>query len=225
MAVLKLRDLVVEMAQKHDNVVNKQRGHVPRLVNDKPIFGEIKQFITHEASNLLLREWIATLSLAEELEESPQSCPSIEEAYSNVADSSSVDFNGTDYVPKSKWKMSFSGHSDAMVQRLNPVITKSGDRFENHGMALVEGSAIQSIDYGKLFPSHDREIYAKALAKFNAAFETHRKKYEVLPTTFVDPIWPKDPRQKKQMSADAEEFSRLKKQEYLDMTNFETKNM
>lgn len=39
-------------------------------------------------------------------------------------------------------------------------------------MALVENSAIQSINYGKLFPSHDRKIYAKYLAKFKAAFET-----------------------------------------------------
>lgn len=37
-AVSKLRDLVVEMARNHIDVINKQRGNVPRLVNDKPVF-------------------------------------------------------------------------------------------------------------------------------------------------------------------------------------------
>ncbi|MCJ1345828.1 hypothetical protein MMC31_004037 [Peltigera leucophlebia] len=80
---------------------------------------------------------------------------------------------------KGGWKMSVPGHFDAMVQRPHPVITKSGDRFENHGMARF------------LFMI---ENYAKALAEFNAVFQTRRKKNEVLPTTFVDPIRPKDVR-------------------------------
>ncbi len=59
-------------------------------------------------------------------------------------------------------------------------------------MALAESFAIHSIDYGKSLPSHHCKINAKALAKFNAAFETCQKKQNVLPAMFVDQIQPKD---------------------------------
>lgn len=58
--------------------INRQRRNAHFLVNDKPAFKEIKRKITHEALNLLLREWIAAGKLAEELENSDRPCPDIE---------------------------------------------------------------------------------------------------------------------------------------------------
>lgn len=58
-------------------MISKQCGNVPRLVNDKPVFSKIKRSITHEALNLLLRECVATMKLAGDLEKSNQSYPSI----------------------------------------------------------------------------------------------------------------------------------------------------
>ena len=63
-AMRKLRDIVVEMAQNHTNTINRQRRNAPFLITDKPIFKEIKRKITHEALNLLLPEWIAAVKLA-----------------------------------------------------------------------------------------------------------------------------------------------------------------
>lgn len=77
-AVSKPRDLVVEMARNHIDLINNQRGSVPRLVNDKPVFREIRRSITYEALYLLLREWIATMKLVEDLEHSKQPCPNIQ---------------------------------------------------------------------------------------------------------------------------------------------------
>lgn len=223
-AVSKLRDLVVEMARNHIDVINKQRGNVPRLVNNKPAFREIKRSITHEALNLLLCEWIATMMLAEDLEQLNQPCPNIEGNRCRIECLLPVQFDlpcrcflyhclieqklismslihprwaldGPDYVPKNGWKMVLY-ISD--VGQLSPTAhnqeSKEGDRFEDHGMALLETTTLQSIDYGKFLLSHDRELYAKALAELNNAFQNCRGRYEAIPTTFVDPIHPKEVR-------------------------------
>lgn len=78
MAVRKLRDIVIEMARKHEDTINRQRRNAPLLIMDKPLFKEIKRKITHEALNLVLREWISARKLVEELISSYEPPPSIE---------------------------------------------------------------------------------------------------------------------------------------------------
>ena len=138
----KLRDVVVEMACNHTDTINRQRQNVPFLVTDKPAFKEIKQKITHEALNLLLREWIAAIKLAEELEKSDILCPDIENDTCKLECALSIQFGlpckcflyqyfvrsepitlslihprwfleGPLYVPKNGWRMRFSGKEDA----------------------------------------------------------------------------------------------------------------
>ncbi len=52
----KFQDVVIEMARKHKDTINRQRRNAPLLVTDNLLFKEIKRKITHEAFNLLLRE-------------------------------------------------------------------------------------------------------------------------------------------------------------------------
>ncbi len=61
-------------------------------------------------------------------------------------------------------------------------------------MALLETTTLQSIDYGKSLPSNGREKYAKALVEFNNAFQNFSARHKAIPTTFVDPIHPKEVR-------------------------------
>lgn len=93
--------------------------------------------------------------------------------------------DGPDYVPKGGWKMVLH-ESDA--GRLTPTtdheVKKQVGRFENDGMALLETTTLQSIDYGKSLPSHEREEYAKALAAFNNTFQNRRNRHAAIPTTF-----------------------------------------
>ena len=78
-AVRKLRDIVIEMARKHEDTINRQRRNAPLLIMDKPLFKEIKRKITHEALNLLLREWISAGKLVEELHSSHEPAPAIDQ--------------------------------------------------------------------------------------------------------------------------------------------------
>lgn len=78
-AVRKLRDIVIEMARKHEDTINRQRQNAPLLIMDKPSFKEIKRKITHEALNLLLREWISAGKLVEELHSSHEPAPDIDQ--------------------------------------------------------------------------------------------------------------------------------------------------
>lgn len=64
-------------------------------------------------------------------------------------------------------------------------------------MTLVEESAVTSLDYAKALPAHEREEYAKAFQEFNSLFQNRRTKHAEVPTTFVDPIRPKDVKLKK----------------------------
>lgn len=185
-------------------------------------FHEIKRSITHEALNLLFRDWIATIKLAEDLEKSNQPCSNTERnrcrtecllpvqfglpcrcfLYHCLVEEKAIPMSlihprwaldGPDYMPKNGWKMVLY-ISD--VGQLNPTahnqVSKERDRFEDHGLALLETTTLQSIDYGKSRPLHDREKYAKALAEFNNAFPNRRNRHEAIPTTFVDPIHPKE---------------------------------
>lgn len=77
MAVQKLRDVVIKMARKHKDIINGQRRNKPLLIADKPLFKEIKQKITHEALNLLLRKWISAGKPVEELAALHQPPPNI----------------------------------------------------------------------------------------------------------------------------------------------------
>lgn len=52
--VWKLRDVVIEMARKHEDTINGQRQNALLLVADKPFIKDIKQKITHEAPNLIV---------------------------------------------------------------------------------------------------------------------------------------------------------------------------
>ena len=58
-------------------------------------------------------------------------------------------------------------------------------------------SVTASLDYAKTLPVHEREEYAKAFQEFNAVFQARKAKQALVPTTFVDPIRPKDIRHKK----------------------------
>ena len=55
------------MVYKHKDIINGQRQNTPFLITDKPLFKKIKQKIMHKVLNLLLRKWIFTGKLVEEL--------------------------------------------------------------------------------------------------------------------------------------------------------------
>ncbi len=71
------------------------------------------------------------------------------------------------------------------------------DRYQEHWMALLKESAIASLDYSKTFPVHERKKYAKAFQEFNDLFQACKTKQVLVPTTFVDPLRPKNVCQKK----------------------------
>lgn len=71
-------------------------------------------------------------------------------------------------------------------------LPKAVDRYQDHGMALVEESAVMSLDYAKTLPANEREKYAKAFHEFNSLYQSRKVKHAEVPTTFVDPIRPKD---------------------------------
>ena len=49
-----------------------------------------------------------------------------------------------------------------------------------------------SLDYTKTLLANNREEYAKAFHKFNSLYHNQTIKHAKVPTTFVDPIRPKD---------------------------------
>lgn len=98
-----------------------------------------------------------------------------------------------DDVPKRGCKMVlYKSDAGLLTFTTDHEVNKQGDHFKNHGMALLETTTLQSIDYGKPFPSHEREKYAKALAEFNNTFQDRQlNRHAAIPTTFLDPICPK----------------------------------
>lgn len=220
----KLRDIVIEMARKHEDTINRQRRNAPLLIMDKLLFKEIKRKITHEALNLLLREWISAGKLVEELISSHEPAPNIDQdtgkkecalpiqyglpckcflyhclVQDEVISSTLIHprwfFDGSPYVTKDGWQMrysdfrnsNFSSQGDSIMQLPKPI-----DRYQDHGMTLVEESAVKSLDYAQTLPANEREEYAKAFHEFNSLYQSRKSKHAEVSTTFVDPIRPKD---------------------------------
>lgn len=71
-------------------------------------------------------------------------------------------------------------------------LPKPIDRYQDYGMALVEESAVKSLDYAQTLPANEREEYAKAFHEFNRLYQSRKSKHTEVPTNFVDPIRPKD---------------------------------
>lgn len=228
-AVRKLRDVVIEMARKHEDTINRQRRNAPLLVADKPLFKDIKQKITHEALNLILREWISAGKLVEDLIHSNERPPDIqrntckkecalpiqyglpckcffyycliqEEVISPSLIHPRWFFDGPPYVAKDGWRMRYSDFRSSDEQSEDDStkhMTGKNDRYHRHGMALLEEAAVTSLDYAKTLPANEREEYAKAFQEFNSLFQNRRARHAEIPTTFVDPIRPKDVKLKK----------------------------
>lgn len=53
------------------------------------------------------------------------------------------------------------------------------------------------MNYAKTLLVHERDEYAKAFQEFNAVFQARKARQALVLTTFIDPIRPKDIRQKK----------------------------
>ena len=92
-------------------------------------------------------------------------------------------------------------YSDCQVENQMPEDFQekkmSSDRYQEYRIALLEKSAIVSLDYTKALSVHKRKEYAKAFQEFNALFQARKAKQALVPITFIDPIRPKDVRQKK----------------------------
>lgn len=73
-------------------------------------------------------------------------------------------------------------------------LPKAIDQYQDHGMSLVEESTVTSLDYAKTLPANEQEEYAK---KFNSLYQSRMIKHAEIPTTFFDPIRPKEIRFRK----------------------------
>ena len=167
------------MAQNHTNTINRQRRNAAFLVTNKPAFKEIKQKITHEGLNLFLRKWIAIVKLAEELEKSDIPCPDIENDTCKLECALPIEFglpckcslyhclisskpiasllihprwflDEPAYFPENGWRMSVSDfQADNQMPKDFQEKKMQSDRYQEHGMVLLEESAIASLDYAK----------------------------------------------------------------------------
>ncbi len=109
-------------------------------------------------------------------------------------------FDGPLYITTDSWRMQYSDFHDNDEQLKNNftrTISKKSDRYQGHGMTLVEESAVMSIDYAKTLPAYEQEKYAKVFQKFNSLFQNRQTDHSEVPTAFVDPIRPKDVKLKK----------------------------
>ena len=100
-------------------------------------------------------------------------------------------FDGPPYVTRDGWRMQYSDFRDTNFPspgNSTMLLPKPIDRYQDHGMALVEESAVKSLDYAQTLPANEREEYAKAFHKFNSLYQSRRSKHAEVPTTFVDPI-------------------------------------
>ena len=71
-------------------------------------------------------------------------------------------------------------------------LPKNIDQYQGHGMALIEKSAIMSLDYAKALLANKQEKYAKIFQKFNNLYYNQKIKHVKVSTIFVNPIRPKD---------------------------------
>lgn len=140
-SVRKLQDVVIEMARKHKDTINRQRQNASHLVADKPLFEEIKRKITHEALNLLLRKLISAGKLVEDLTISNEPPPDIQHntckkefplpvqyglpckcfLFNCLVDDEVVSpspihprwfFDGPSYITRDSWRMQYSDFRD-----------------------------------------------------------------------------------------------------------------
>ena len=91
----------------------------------------------------------------------------------------------------------FCDNDEPLKNDFTRTLVKKGDRYQDHSMTLVEELAVKSLDYAKALSANEREEYAKVFQEFNTLFQNRRTKYTEVPTTFVDPIRPKDVKLKK----------------------------
>ena len=91
----------------------------------------------------------------------------------------------------------FHDNDEQLKNNFTRTISKKSDRYQGHGMTLVEESAVMSIDYAKTLPAYEQEKYAKVFQKFNSLFQNRQTDHSEVPTAFVDPIRPKDVKLKK----------------------------
>ena len=171
-----------------------------------------------------MREWIAAVKLAEELKKFDVPCPDIENDMWKLECTLPIQLglpckcflyhclirgkpltpslihprwflDWSLYVSKNGWRMRYS---NCQVENQMPEDFQEkkmpSDRYQEHGMALLEELAIESLDYAKTLTVHER---AKAFQEFNALFQARKAKQALVLTTFVDPIRPKDVCQKK----------------------------
>lgn len=112
-------------------------------------------------------------------------------------------FDGPPYIGRDGWRMQYSDFRDddgPSGDSCTRDLVKTGDRYQGHGMTVIEQSAVMSLDYAKSLPAHEREEYAKAFREFNRGCQNRRAKHAEVPTTFVDPIRPKDVKMKKRQT-------------------------
>ena len=101
---------------------------------------------------------------------------------------------------KDGWRMQYSDFRDSdqpLDNDSTKTLPKKSDRYQGHGMTLIEESAVTSLNYAKTITAYEQEKYAKAFRKFNSLFQDRRTKHAEVPTTFADPIKPKDVKLKK----------------------------
>ncbi len=75
----------------------------------------------------------------------------------------------------------FCDNDEPLKNGFSRTLVKKSDRYQDHGMTLVEELAVTSLDYARALPAHEREEYAKVFQEFNSLFQDRRTKYsEVL---------------------------------------------
>lgn len=83
-------------------------------------------------------------------------------------------FDGPPYVTKDGWRMRYSDFRDTDLPSEGDYtshLPNNINRYQDHGMALIEESAITSHDYVKTLPANEQEEYAKAFHEFNSLYQ------------------------------------------------------
>ena len=64
----------------------------------------------------------------------------------------------------------FRDNDELLENDFTRTLVKKSDRYQDHGMTLIEESAVTSLDYAKALPAYEREKHAKAFQEFNSLF-------------------------------------------------------
>lgn len=91
----------------------------------------------------------------------------------------------------------FYDNNKSLKNNSTRILVKKGDQYQIYSMTLIEELAVTSLDYTKTLLVDEREEYIKVFLEFNSLFQNWRTKYAKVPTTFIDPIRPKDVKLKK----------------------------